>query len=220
MSFEVYDYHTTNRNVLVTPALRARLYHMKPGQVDARHTHDLGHEVFLILEGMAEFEIKGEKKVLGPGQMCIALADEIHQVRNALPDKPTIMYLSVTPHIQPTHTYWTNDGWGSDTQKLPPRFLPNSNYGLPVDTTTPTAEMIDRHLAASDAVTAAVQANSQQQHDLAAAYQQAVANGDKAAATQARDAMWNSLFQVFKSIGDWGEVWNDFAARTVEETAG
>ena len=104
MGFEVYDYRDVNRNVLITPEIRARLYHMKPGQVDGRHSHDLGHEIFLILEGLAEFNINGVKKELGPGQMCIALADEIHQVRNLLPDKPTIMYLSVTPHVHPTHT--------------------------------------------------------------------------------------------------------------------
>ena len=33
MAFDVYDYRTVNRNVLVEPEIRARLYHMKPGQV-------------------------------------------------------------------------------------------------------------------------------------------------------------------------------------------
>ncbi len=79
MSFAVYDYRTVNRNVLVTPEIRARLYHMQPGQVDSRHSHDLGHEVFLILEGQAEFTINGATQVLGPGQLCVALADEIHK---------------------------------------------------------------------------------------------------------------------------------------------
>ena len=123
MTFEVYDYRTVNRNVLITPEIRARLYHMKPGQADRRHSHDLGHEIFLILEGQAEFEINGEKRVLGPGQMCVALADEIHQVRNLLPDKPTIMYLSVTPHVQPTHT-----GRDDNDNKMPPHFIANQNY--------------------------------------------------------------------------------------------
>ena len=59
MSFEVYDYRTTNRNVLITPEIRARLYHMKPGQVDGLHSHDLGHEIFLILQGRCVFEIDG-----------------------------------------------------------------------------------------------------------------------------------------------------------------
>src|SRR5262245_4607347 len=128
MSFEVYDFRTTNRNVLITPEIRARLYHMKPGQVDGRHSHDLGHEVFLILEGLAEFNINGVKQALGPGQMCIALADEIHQVRNLLPDQETVMYLSVTPHIHPTHT-----GRNDNDSKQPPRFAANAGYHAEYD---------------------------------------------------------------------------------------
>ena len=65
MPFEVYDFRTVDKNVLVTPEIRARLYHMKPGQVDGRHSHDLGHEIFLILEGKAEFNIEGHIEVLG-----------------------------------------------------------------------------------------------------------------------------------------------------------
>ena len=49
---------------------------MEPGQSAQRHSHDLGHEIFLILEGRVEFEIDGETEELGPGQMCIALADQ------------------------------------------------------------------------------------------------------------------------------------------------
>ena len=32
---------------------------MEAGEVAAPHSHDLGHEVFLVLEGSAEFEIDG-----------------------------------------------------------------------------------------------------------------------------------------------------------------
>ena len=53
MPFEVYDFRDVNKNVLTTPEIRARLYHMEPGQVDRLHSHDLGHEIFLILEGKA-----------------------------------------------------------------------------------------------------------------------------------------------------------------------
>ena len=110
MPFEVYDFRDVNKNVLTTPEIRARLYHMEPGQVDRLHSHDLGHEIFLILEGKAEFMIAGHTEVLEAGQMCVALADEIHQVRNLLPDRRTVMFLSVTPHIQPTHTGRDPDG--------------------------------------------------------------------------------------------------------------
>ena len=34
MPFEVYDFRDVNKNVLTTPEIRARLYHMEPGQVD------------------------------------------------------------------------------------------------------------------------------------------------------------------------------------------
>ena len=137
MTFEVYDYRTVNRNVLITPEIRARLYHMQPGQVDRRHSHDLGHEIFLILEGLAEFDINGTRKVVGPGQMCVALVDEIHQVRNLLPDKPTIMFLSVTPHVQPTHT-----GRTETDAKMPPRFAPSANYHVDQDMSIPLADLL------------------------------------------------------------------------------
>ena len=103
MGFPVYDYRTDIRNVLVTPQIRSRFLRMEPGQSAQRHSHDLGHEIFLILEGRVEFEIDGETEELGPGQMCIALTDQPHKVR-VLGDEPMTMYLSVTPHIHPTHT--------------------------------------------------------------------------------------------------------------------
>lgn len=215
MALAVYDFRTDIRNILVTPQIRSRFLRFEVGTVAQRHSHDLGHEIFLILSGRAEFEIDGEKAELGPGQLCIALADQHHQVR-VLGDEPMIMYLSVTPHIQPTHTMWTNDGWGEDTQKLPPRFVTNKSYDVPVDTTTPTEELVDRHLAASEALAAAVAANTQVQRHKVAAYKKALAAGDKAAANQARDEMWAALYQVHKTIGDWGDEWNAFTARTAE----
>ena len=109
MGFPVYDYRTDLRNVLVTPQIRSRFLRVEPGPMPTTHTHDLGHEIFLVLSGRAEFEIDGEKAEVGPGQMCVALIDQSHAVR-ALGDEPMTMYLSVTPHIQPTHTTWTEDG--------------------------------------------------------------------------------------------------------------
>ena len=146
MAFEVYDFRDVNKNVLVTPHIRARLYQMEPGQVDRRHSHDLGHEVFLILEGRAEFMIAGHVEVLEAGQMCIARADEIHQVRNLLPDRRTVMFLSVTPHIQPTHT-----GRDADGCAHPPAFRANSFYD-DVDDTGPIAELLDAFVSGADAL--------------------------------------------------------------------
>ncbi len=208
MGFEVYDYRTVNRNVLVTPEIRARLYHMKPGQVDRRHSHDLGHEVFLILEGEAEFLINDTKRVLGPGQMCVALADEIHQVRNLLPDKETVMYLSVTPHIQPTHT-----GRSEDDEKMPPHFAPNANYHDATDMSVSLDELIDRDLAAAEAAAEAAAANLATQQEMAQKLRAAHASGNDQAASAARNQMWDAIYQLHKRIVDLGRAWNELAPR-------
>lgn len=212
--FEVYDFHTVNRNVLVTPEIRARLYHMKPGQVDGRHSHDLGHEIFLILEGLAEFNINGVKKQLGPGQMCVALADEIHQVRNLLPDKETIMYLSVTPHIQPTHTGRTLEG-----EKAPPHFNPSANYHYEQDMNVPMADLLAEQVKAAQAVLERAQEHltavrAQGKNALAA-----IGASDRAAAVAARNAMWDAVYALHKQLYAYDAVWNDVAPRIAGEAS-
>jgi quercetin dioxygenase-like cupin family protein len=212
MGFHVYDYRTDNLNVFVSPELRARLYHMAPGQVDGRHSHDLGHEVFLILEGRAAFEIAGETKELGPGQLCIARADEIHQVRNLLPDQPTIMYLSVTPHIHPTHT-----GRTETDERLPPRFAPNRNYHVEQDMTIPLADLIDRHVEAAQAAADAARLAADAQQAMAIKLKKAIADQDQAAAEEARNAMWASIYTMYKHLHQFGDAWNELAPRITAE---
>jgi len=212
--FEVYDFRTVNRNVLVTPEIRARLYHMKPGQVDGRHSHDLGHEIFLILEGLAEFNINGVKKQLGPGQMCVAVADEIHQVRNLLPDKETIMYLSVTPHIHPTHTGRTLEG-----EKVPPHFTPNANYHYEQDMNVPVADLLAEQVKAAQAVVECAQEHlatvqAQGQNVLAA-----VDTSDRAGAVAAHNAMWGAVYALHKQLSACDAVRNDVAPRIAEEAS-
>ncbi len=206
MAFQVYDYRTVNRNVLVTPEIRARLYHMQPGQVDSRHSHDLGHEVFLILEGQAEFTIAGHTEVLGPGQMCVALADEIHQVRNLLPDQPTIMYLSVTPHIQPTHT-----GRPQGEERNAPYFRPNRNYddlsgeGLAVD------ELLESHLEAAEKMAVTARSCAVVQSEMAGRWEEALAKGDRAAIVNARNAMSDAIYNLHKCLYALDSAWNALA---------
>jgi quercetin dioxygenase-like cupin family protein len=212
--FEVYDYRTVNRNVLVTPEIRARLYHMKPGQVDGRHSHDLGHEIFLILEGLAEFTINGVKKELGPGQMCIALVDEIHQVRNLLPDKETIMYLSVTPHVQPTHTGRTQEG-----DKVPPHFIPNANYNDEQDLNLPVAELLAEQVKAAQAVLECAQQHLATVQDQGKKALTAIGGTDRTSAVAARNAMWEAVYALHKQLYAYDAIWNDVAPRIANEAS-
>ena len=207
MGFRVYDYRKDIINLLVTSEIRSRFMRMEPGEAPAPHSHDLGHEVFLVLQGRADFEIDGETKELGPGQMCVALVDQMHSIR-VLGDEAMIMYLSVTPHIQPTHTMWTGDG-----QQLPHRFVPSSAYDVETDTTTPFAELVDKCVKAVQAVADASAVAAEKEAELASTVKRATARGDDSAASDARSDMWDALFPVFKLVGELGTTWNDLAPR-------
>ena len=207
MSFPVYDYRTDVRNVLVTPQIRSRFLRMEPGQVASLHSHDLGHEIFLILSGRALFEIDGETEELGPGQMCVALADQIHSVR-VVGDEPMTMYLSVTPHIQPTHTMRTVAG-----ERLPHRFTPFSAYDVEMDPDTPIEVLIDRHVDAAQAVAEAAHASANIQQEMAGWLKKALAGGDPATVREARNAMWEALYTTYKNVYDLSAVWNELAPR-------
>lgn len=210
MSFTVYDYRTDVRNVLVTPQIRSRFMRMKPGQVSQSHSHDLGHEIFLVLEGRCEFEIDGESQELGPGQMCIALADQLHSLR-VMGDEPMTLYLSVTPHIQPTHT-----GWSEDQQRVPPRFSPSSAYDVQSDLSISVAELIERHTEEAEAVAQAARTSADVQQEMAAKLKKAIAEGDKQAAIKARNAMWEAIYTVYSQVHHFGDAWNALAPRVTE----
>jgi quercetin dioxygenase-like cupin family protein len=220
MGFPIYDYRTDVRNVLVTPQIRARFLRMEPGQVAALHSHDLGHEVFLILEGRAVFEIDGETQELGPGQMCVALADQVHTVR-AAGEEPMTMYLSVTPHIQPSHTMRTPEG-----ERLPLRFMPASAYdeeaGYPPERSEGRVlavgmeALLDRQVAAAQAVAEAAEASASVQREMAGQLARALAEGDDRAAAEARRAMWEALYATYRTVYDLGAAWNALAAWTAK----
>jgi quercetin dioxygenase-like cupin family protein len=210
--FDVYDFRTDVRNVVITPEIRSRFLRMEPGYTAPRHSHDLGHEVFLVLDGRAEFEIDGDRAILGPGQMCFARAGQLHQVK-VIGDQPMTMYLSVTPHLEPTHTFWDSGG-----RKLPPR------YGVPTaaeraqqpSSAEPISHLLDRHVAAAKALAAVATANAAAQEAGAMAVQRALAVGDAAAAQSAMDDMWRHISQAYTSLQAVELVWNGLTVRVSE----
>ena len=210
MGFTVYDCREDIRNILVTPQIRARFCKMEPGTGSHdgyRHTHDLGHEIFIILSGRVEFKINGEAKEVGPGQMCYALVDEPHSVR-VLGDEPAYMYLSVTPHIQPTHTMYNGNG-----ERERPHFRPSSDYNTETDSTTPIDELIDRYVKMAQNTAVVAQNCAQIQKQLAAALKHALAAEDEKAATDIRENMWEPLLETFKKVNELADEWNALSPR-------
>ncbi len=208
MPLEVFDYRTDVKNVFITPEMRSRIMRMEPGTVSPGHTHDLGHEVFLVLEGQAEFTIDGESAILGPGQLCFARVDQWHEVR-CVGDQPMTMYLSVTPHLEPTHTQWDHEG-GS---KLPYRYGASTRPErlARTDAPEPTETLLARHLAASRALADAAGANVVAQDAAATDLQEAIAVGDTATAKAAIDAMWRSIYTTYKQLQAMEHAWNDLS---------
>jgi quercetin dioxygenase-like cupin family protein len=207
MPLAVYDYRTDVANLLVTPQIRARFMRLEPGAVAAAHSHDLGQEIFLVLSGRAEFTIDGAVAEVGPGQLCIALIDQVHSVR-ALGEEPMVMYLSVTPHIQPTHTFW-----GTDGEPLPHRFVPSAAYDHTTDAATPLDELLDRLRAATSALRDAAENAAAVQSRRSGELTRAIASGDLDGADEQRGLIWDALLGVFRQSADLAAIWNDIAPR-------
>ncbi len=203
MAFPVYDFRNPEhvKNLLVTPEIRARIMRMEPGsEFNSRHSHDLGHEVFLIFQGKMEFEIDGETQILEPGQLCFALRDQPHAVR-VIGDDPVILYLSVTPHVMPTHTGRTQDG-----EAKPIRFSPHGSYDVELDPSVSRVDRIERHRVNVDAFAQAAEA-------LVATHRDALdalgSSEDHDEAT--RNEMWHQLYQVQRNLSELSDSWNDLA---------
>lgn len=217
MAIEVFDYRADIRNLLVTPQIRARFIRIEVGDISGGprpgrgHSHDLGHEVFLVLEGQAEFEIEGETAVVGPGQMCVALVDEVHTVRN-VGDEPVVLYLSVTPHIQPTHTSYTEDG-----EKAPPGFNRSTAYDIPEDDPGAAEALLTAHLEAVARYAETVADALEAHRGRGETFRRATADGDDAAARAARNAMWDALYPLFSQSYEVAEAWNAFTYRAAAD---
>lgn len=209
MAFTVYDCHEDIRNILVTPQIRARFCRLEPGssELNFGHTHDLGHEIFIILEGRVEFQISGDIHELGPGQMCYALVDEPHSVR-VVSEEPVLMYLSVTPHIQPTHTFYDDD-----QNRLPPHFRPSSDYNTETDSATPIEDLVDLHIETARALLDRAKENLAIQEDKGTLLKQALASDNLEAATEIREAMWSPQLDLFKQMHATADIWNTLAPR-------
>lgn len=211
---EVIDYRTDIKNFFIAPEMRARIIRREPGTAGDGHTHDLGHEIFLILEGQAEITIEDESAILGPGQCVIARADQWHQIR-VVGDKPLTYYLSVTPHLEPTHTQWDHKGGA----KLPYRYGDSTRAERRARAEPPESpeSLLARHLAASRALADAGAENAAAQEAAAADLRAALGAGDHAAATAAIDAMWASIYTTYKRLQEMEVVWNELAPSVAGE---
>ncbi|MEA2513809.1 MAG: Mannose-6-phosphate isomerase [Thermomicrobiales bacterium] len=215
MPIEVFDYRRDVKNVFIAPTVRGRFLRMEPGEIGPRHSHDLGDELFLILHGQCEFEIEGDRAVLGPGQLCVARVNQLHEVR-VVGDEPMSMFLTVTPHIEPTHTFWDEQG-----RKLPPV------YGVATraerlaggESAASIADLTARLLQAAQALAEVATAHTGAQRTNTAQLSATLEEGG-AQSKEALDAIWYDLAKVYEPLRQLESTWNELAARVSDHDAG
>ncbi len=214
MPIEVFDYRRDVKNVFIAPTVRGRFLRMEPGETGARHSHDLGDELFLVLQGQCEFEIEGDRAVLGPGQLCVARVNQHHGVR-VVGDEPMTMFLTVTPHLEPTHTFWDDQG-----NKLPPVYAQSTRTerlaaGDPPGT---IADLTQRFLQAAHSLAAATTTHATAQQTNIPQLDATLDTG-RDPCKEALDAVWYALAKIYEPLRELETTWNDLAARVTDQIA-
>ena len=204
MSLPVYDFRNDIRNVLVTPKIRSRFMQLEPGTYAEPHSHDLGHEIFIVMQGSAIFEIDGKAGEVRPGQMCVALANQLHSIQ-VTSQEPMIMYLSVTPHIIPTHTSWTDNG-----EKQPYRYGPPGAYDQPVPKET-IQELAERVTKATSELYEAARITAELGNELPISIKTVIEDGDKESALKIRETLLESLLPLYELADKLAYDWNNFS---------
>lgn len=209
MPIRVYDYRKDIANVVVNPEIRARFMRMEPAPAGRMHSHDLGGEIFLVLEGQCEFIVEDEQVTCGPGQL-IYVPPRVKHTLHAVGDQPCTVYLSVTPHVEPTHTHYDESG-----NVAPPRYgvWRGRDHGDP-EPETSTAELAERVVAASERLAELAQRNAAAQREHAAALKRTLQEeGDAAAAKAVVDAMWLELRDTLQHVRELEGRWSALAPR-------
>jgi hypothetical protein len=119
------------------------------------------------------------------------------------------LYLSVTPHIEPTHTQWDHEGGA----QLPYRYggATRAERAADPQPPSPLAVLIEQHLAATAALAQAAQANAAAQTSAAADLRTALASADPQAVHAATDAMWASFHALYGHLQASERAWNELA---------
>jgi quercetin dioxygenase-like cupin family protein len=203
MPIDVFDYRRDIQNVFISPSMRGRFLRHEPGEVGPFHSHDVADECFLILQGQCEFTIQGERAVLSPGQVCFTRPGEKHEIR-VIGDEPMIMFLAVTPHLEPTHTFWDESG-----NRLPYRYnattvqeYASSDHSGPVSDLARLASSTLTQLASDTAVAAKRLALEADQ----------LASGDMSS-KDALDRCWEELRTMYLQLQQFQTAWNALAQR-------
>jgi mannose-6-phosphate isomerase-like protein (cupin superfamily) len=200
MPIPVHDYRADLTNICVQPQIRSRFRRVELGPVPQVHSHDLGGETFLVMAGQIEFTVADEHVVCQPGQTIFVPPRTTHAVR-AVGDQPGVIYLSVAPHVEPTHTNYDAEG-----KQLPPRYgVWRAAGGGEPRSELPASTLLERYRAAAESLAELAQANTAQADATVGAAT------DGAARKPTVDELWQSLRPVLLQVEALEREWNELA---------
>lgn len=208
MATPVYDYRNDIANVVVRPEIRSRFMRMEPAPAGLMHSHDLGGEIFLVLEGQCEFLIEDERVTCGPGQL-IYIEPRIKHTLHAVGDEACVVYLSVTPHVEPTHTHYDE----AYNPKAPRYGGWRGKEFIDGTAERATVQLAETYEEAAHKLAAMARHNA----EVLAQRMEDLRNGDtvndQRALKQTMDEMWVGLRDVLQQVSETERVWNELAPR-------
>jgi mannose-6-phosphate isomerase-like protein (cupin superfamily) len=189
MPITVFDYRSNLSNLVVQPQIRSRFRVVELGPVPQVHSHDLGGETFVVMRGQIEFTVDGECVVAQQGQAIYVPPRTTHAVR-AVGDEPGVIYLSVSPHVEPTHTFYDSDG-----KQLPPRYgVWREAGGGEAMPDAPRDELLDAYRQAAGNLAQLAQTNTA-----------------RADSEESTDVLWSALKPLLLQVELVERTWNALA---------
>lgn len=208
MTIPVYDYRKNIANVIVRPEIRARFMRMEPAPAGPLHSHDLGGEIFLVLEGQCEFLVEDQRITCGPGQL-VYMEPRVKHTLHAVGEDPCVVYLSVTPHVEPTHTRY--DGASDPAPPTYGGWRGKGYHDATADQATTELAESYQESARKLAVLATNNVKALDQH--MKSLSEGLTDSDQHAIKQTMDEMWGSLRDVLQQVSEMERTWNELAPR-------
>lgn len=78
-------------NLFDTERMFCDVYCFEPGQEQTAHAHKGADKVYYVLQGRGQVRVGQDTRELGPGGIALAPAGAEHGVRNAGPDRLTVL---------------------------------------------------------------------------------------------------------------------------------
>lgn len=212
MPIPVYDYRTQAANVIVHPEVRGRFMRMEPAPAGRMHSHDLSGEVFLVLEGRCEFLIEDERVTCGPGQL-IYVEPRLKHTLHAVGYGPCTVYLSVTPHVEPTHTRYDET-----YRTTPPEYGTWRGKAGDPQPEVATADLAMRYVESAHRLADLARVNAETAESRLEALVAAERDGDHTALKAEMDAQWLSLRDLLRQVSTLESEWNAVAPRAMPKS--